>query len=52
MIRLQVRRIKESNLSEIIERGTTRVALVSEIVGAENIGEKIEKLKGQLVIRN
>lgn len=42
--------IKESNLSEIIERGATRVALVSEIVGAENIGEKIEKLKGQLVI--
>lgn len=44
--------IKESNLSEIIERGATRVAMVSEIVGAENIGGKIEKLKGQLVIRN
>lgn len=40
--------IKESNLSEIIQRGATRVALVSEIVGADNIGEKIEKLKEQL----
>lgn len=36
--------IKENNLSEIVEKGAKRIALVSEIVGAENIIEKVSKL--------
>jgi len=37
--------IKESNLHEIVKRGATRVSLVSEIVGAENIIVKVSELK-------
>lgn len=36
--------IKESNVKEIIKRGAKRIALVSEIVGAENIKEKIQRI--------
>ncbi len=37
--------IKEHNLKQIIDTGAKRVALVSEIVGAEDIKKKIERLK-------
>ncbi len=36
--------IKEHNLNEIAKRGAKRVALVSEIVGAEDIVKKIDNL--------
>ncbi len=36
--------IKESNLLEVIEKGAKRVALVSEIVGADDIVEKVDSL--------
>lgn len=36
--------IKESNLSQVVEKGARRVALVSEIVGADNIIEKVANL--------
>ena len=36
--------IKESNLLEVIEKGARRVALVSEIVGADDIVEKVDSL--------
>lgn len=36
--------IKVENLHEISSRGAKRVALVSEIVGAENILEKVQKI--------
>ncbi|MGB6129222.1 MAG: thiamine phosphate synthase [Psychrilyobacter sp.] len=36
--------IKESNIEEVKKRGADRICLVSEIVGAENIIEKIKKL--------
>ncbi|MBF0452475.1 MAG: thiamine phosphate synthase [Candidatus Magnetomorum sp.] len=37
--------IKEHNLNEIIHRGATCVAMVSEITGADNIGQKIETIR-------
>lgn len=36
--------IKESNLLQIIEKGAKRIALVSEIVGADDIIEKVDNL--------
>lgn len=36
--------IKESNIEEVKKLGATNICLVSEIVGAENIVEKIKKL--------
>ena len=36
--------IKESNLLEVIEKGARRVALVSEILGADDIVEKVDSL--------
>lgn len=36
--------IKESNIEEVKKLGATSICLVSEIVGAENIVEKIKKL--------
>ncbi len=36
--------IKESNMAEIVKRGAERVCLVSEIVGAESIDEKVKQL--------
>ena len=36
--------IKESNLLEVIEKGARRVALVSEILGADDIIEKVDNL--------
>ena len=36
--------IKESNLSQIVEKGAKRIALVSEIVGADDIIEKVNSL--------
>lgn len=36
--------IKEDNLEEIIKRGATRIALVTEITGAENMNKKIGEL--------
>lgn len=36
--------IKESNLLEVVKKGAKRIALVSEIVGAENIIEKVINL--------
>lgn len=37
--------IKEHNLHEIISRGAKNVCLVSEIVGADNITEKVKELQ-------
>ena len=36
--------IKESNLSQVVEKGARRIALVSEIVGADDIVEKVDSL--------
>ena len=36
--------IKESNLSQVVEKGAKRIALVSEIVGADDIVEKVDSL--------
>jgi thiamine-phosphate pyrophosphorylase len=36
--------IKESNIEEVKRLGAASICLVSEIVGAENIVEKIKKL--------
>lgn len=36
--------IKESNLLQIVEKGAKRIALVSEIVGADDIIEKVDNL--------
>ena len=37
--------IKEHNLHEIISRGAKNVCLVSDIVGADNITEKVKELQ-------
>lgn len=36
--------IKEHNFMSVIEKGARRIALVTEIVGAENISEKVKRL--------
>ena len=36
--------IKESNLLEVVKKGAKRIALVSEIVGADDIIEKVDNL--------
>lgn len=36
--------IKESNLSQVVEKGAKRIALVSEIVGSDDIVEKVDSL--------
>lgn len=40
--------IKEHNLHEVVSRGASCIALVTEIVGAENIAGKIENLRQKL----
>lgn len=40
--------IKEYNIDRIIERGAKRICLVSDIVGAPNIEEKVKFLRGKL----
>lgn len=40
--------IKENNIGEVIEKGAKTVALVTEIVGAQNIKEKIISLNNKL----
>lgn len=40
--------IKEHNLHEIISRGAKNVCLVSDIVGADNITEKVKELQKQM----
>jgi thiamine-phosphate pyrophosphorylase len=40
--------IKENNLDEVIKRGVKNISLVTEIVGAENIREKIKSLNNKL----
>lgn len=40
--------IKEHNLAEVVQRGSRCVALVTEIVGEENIGEKIKALRQKM----
>ncbi len=42
--------IKEDNVKEIIKRGAKCVAMVTEIVGAVNIGSKINSIKKQMSI--
>jgi thiamine-phosphate pyrophosphorylase len=37
--------IKQHNMHEVIERGAKCIAMVTEIVGADNIGEKIRAIK-------
>ncbi len=39
--------IKEHNISQVLEKGAKAVALVTEIVGAENIREKIGQLNNK-----
>ena len=36
--------IKEANLLQVVEKGASRIALVSEIVGADDIVEKVDSL--------
>ena len=40
--------IKESNMDEVISRGAKCVAMVTEIVGAENIEQKILNIRHKL----
>ncbi|MDA3838459.1 MAG: thiamine phosphate synthase [Candidatus Delongbacteria bacterium] len=40
--------IKEDNIHRVIEKGAKSIALVTEIVGAENIGDKIKNLNNKL----
>ncbi len=40
--------IKEDNLGEIVKRGAKCVAMVTEIVGADDIGEKIKSLRSKM----
>ncbi len=40
--------IKEKNISEVVKVGAERICLVSEIVGADNIKEKIKKIKSKM----
>lgn len=40
--------IKEHNIDKIIERGVKRICLVSDIVGAPNIEEKVKFLRSKL----
>lgn len=40
--------IKETNISEVKAHGAQCIALVTEIVGAENIGEKIKHLRKEV----
>ena len=40
--------IKAHNVSEVVHHGATCVALVTEIVGAENIGVKIEEIRKRM----
>lgn len=40
--------IKEENIHEVIKKGAKSIALVTEIVGAENIEDKINKLNNKL----
>lgn len=40
--------IKETNIREVVKRGAKTIALVTEIVGAENIKAKIENLNNKL----
>ncbi|WP_027128018.1 thiamine phosphate synthase [Fusobacterium perfoetens] len=40
--------IKDYNIDKIIERGAKRICLVSDIVGAENISEKVKSLISKL----
>ncbi len=40
--------IKKDNVAEIVKRGATYVAMVTEIVGADNIGEKINEIREKM----
>ncbi|NPA73342.1 MAG: thiamine phosphate synthase [Epsilonproteobacteria bacterium] len=40
--------IKEHNIDDIVKTGAKRVSLVSEIVGAKDIGKKIERLLNKM----
>ena len=42
--------IKEDNVGEIVKRGAKCVAMVTEIVGADNIGGKINSIRKQMSI--
>lgn len=42
--------IKEDNVKEIVKRGAKCVAMVTEIVGADNIGSKINSIRKQMSI--
>jgi thiamine-phosphate pyrophosphorylase len=39
--------IKEANIDSVLRKGARTVALVTEIVGAENVGNKIRKLRSK-----
>ncbi|ETR73174.1 MAG: Thiamine-phosphate pyrophosphorylase [Candidatus Magnetoglobus multicellularis str. Araruama] len=40
--------IKEHNIHEVIRRGATCVGIVSEITGADNIGQKIQSIRDKI----
>ncbi len=42
--------IKEDNVKEIVKRGAKCVAMVTEIIGADNIGSKINSIRKQMSI--
>ncbi|MCX7710451.1 MAG: thiamine phosphate synthase [Clostridia bacterium] len=44
--------IKEHNLSEVVSKGAKCIAMVTEIVGADNIEEKIISIRNQIRNRN
>jgi thiamine-phosphate pyrophosphorylase len=41
--------VKQSNIAEVVKHGAKCVALVTEIVGAENIGEKIRAIRSEML---
>lgn len=40
--------IKEHNIAEVYKRGAKTICLVTEIVGADNIAEKVKKLRSMI----
>lgn len=40
--------IKEDNIHEVLEKGARLIALVTEIVGADSIGEKIKSIRNKI----
>lgn len=41
--------IKQSNVAEVVKHGATCIGMVTEIVGAENIGAKIKAIRAEIL---